>query len=132
MKNYQKPCAVPLTGASEGVYMASGASDPCWSVKVGEGVLTTSWYKHFPLIMTHSGGHEQKDPIITFKFNQDVSVAAIQNVQVIGATISVQGDTVVAHYPQDPPVDPWVNVWSSDSAILSSVDIVSISATCAE
>lgn len=130
MSNYQKPVITVLTEGCEGVYTASGGS--CWDVSVGQDIVTTAWYKHFPLVMTHTGAHEKKDPIVTFVFNQDVSVAAIQNVQVIGATISVEGSKVVAHYPAEPPVDPWVNVWTTDSAILNSVDIVSVSAVCAE
>ncbi len=130
MKDYESPSVVSM-GVGESVYMASGSvEESCWEVSVGEGITTTQWYKHFPLIFTHTGAHEMKDPIVTIVFNQNVNGANINNVQVIGSTISVNGDTVVARYPSKPPVDPWVNVWTNDQSVLSSVDIVSVSAVC--
>lgn len=131
MNTYQKPCVIELTNSSEGVYMASG--DTCYIVNMnGDATVTTAWYKHFELSYEHTGAHEAKDVIVTFTFNQNVDGSKITAVQVMGSTVSVSGSTVVARYPAVPQTTPFINVWTTDSAILNSLQISSASATCAE
>lgn len=130
MNTYQKPCVIELTNSSEGVYMASG--DTCYIVNISDATTTTAWFKHFELSYEHTGAHEAKDVIVTFTFNQNVDGSAITNVQVMGSTISVIGNTVVARYPAVPTTTPFINVWTTDTAILNSLQISSASATCAQ
>lgn len=132
MNTYQKPCVIELTDFSEGVYMASG--DTCYQVKMNDNAtVTTAWYKHFELSYEHTGAHAAKDPIVTFTFNQNVDGSTITAVQVIGSTISVSGNTVVARYPaESQAASPFINVWTTDTAILNSLQVISVSATCAQ
>ena len=131
MNTYQKPCVIELTDFSEGIYMASG--DTCYQVKMNDSAtVTTAWYKHFELSFEHTGAHAAKDPIVTFTFNQNVDGATIQSVQVQGSVLSVSGNTAVARYPKEPTTTPFVNVWTTDTAILNSLQVTSVSATCAQ
>ena len=131
MNTYQKPCVIELTSSSEGVYMASG--DTCYIVNLnGDATVTTAWYKHFELSYEHTGAHEAKDVLVTFTFNQNVDGSAITAVQVQGYTASVRGSTVVARYAAVPSSTPFINVWTTDTGILNSLEIISASATCAE
>ncbi len=130
MNSYQKPSIIELKESGEGVYMASG--DTCYVVNMnGSATVTTAWYKHFELSYVHTGAHAAKDAMVTFTFNQNVDGSSITQVQVMGSTVSVNGNTVVARYPAEPQTTPFINVWTTDSAILNSLEITSASATCA-